>query len=258
MEDLPWEDMPKWELALSRPLMNAAGTLGFSPDPYAPVDFSRFGAFVTNPVSLAPRTPTRGPRFVPAPGSFLLHTGHPNPGLSAVLRGHSGRWARSPLPVIVHLLAQSVDDAGAMVQRLEGLEGVMGVEVSLPPGADAAQVQALAQAVIGELPAVLRVPLDRIEAVHSIIPKLAEIGVAALSLGPPRGALPELSGVLASGRLYGPALFPLGLSAVQSLAQSGLPVIAGCGVYASWQIQAALAAGAFAVQLDSVLWRGGY
>ena len=49
------------DLPLTGPLMNAAGTLGFAPDPRQPhSDF--LDAFVTNPVSLRPRTPANGPR----------------------------------------------------------------------------------------------------------------------------------------------------------------------------------------------------
>jgi len=40
------------------------------------------------------------------------------------------------------------------------------------------------------------------------------------------------------------------------MAAAGLPVIAGGGVYTPEQAQALLDAGALAVQLDSVLWRG--
>jgi NAD(P)H-dependent flavin oxidoreductase YrpB (nitropropane dioxygenase family) len=40
------------------------------------------------------------------------------------------------------------------------------------------------------------------------------------------------------------------------MAATGLPVIASGGVYRESHIQAMRQAGAFAVQLDAVLWRG--
>ena len=49
--------MSKFDLTFSAPLLNAAGSLGFAPDPNGPVDLSRFGAFITNPISLRPRLP---------------------------------------------------------------------------------------------------------------------------------------------------------------------------------------------------------
>jgi dihydroorotate dehydrogenase (NAD+) catalytic subunit len=106
----------------------------------------------------------------------------------------------------------------------------------------------------GELPVLARLPLERIlELAETAI----SAGAAAISLCPPRGVLPDSDGKLLRGRLYGPALFPLALAAVQALARSGLPVIGACGVYQPEDIEAMLAAGALAVQLDSVLWRGG-
>jgi len=113
--------------------MNAAGCLSFAPNPRGPVDLSRLGAFVTNPVSLAPRRPADSRGMLLFPGGFLLHTGMPNPGLRAVLRQEAERWSRSALPVIVHILAEAPEDVARMVERLEGVEGVTGVEIGTPP-----------------------------------------------------------------------------------------------------------------------------
>lgn len=251
--------MPKYDLTFHPALMNAAGSLGFAPDAYGPVDLSNLGAFVTNPVSLRPRPPARGRRFLPFPGGFLIHTGYPNPGLEAVIRRHAGRWRRAPLPVLVHLLSDSAAELAQMVRRLERVEGVAGVEVGVPADMQAENSIALAQAASGELPVVVRLPLERAAGLAAAAAaELAETGIAAASLGPPRGAIPALGQTLAHGRLYGPALFPLALAAVEALARSGLPVIGAGGVYQPSQVEAMLAAGALAVQLDSVLWRFGF
>jgi dihydroorotate dehydrogenase (NAD+) catalytic subunit len=110
---------------------------------------------------------------------------------------------------------------------------------------------------VGELPLIVNFPLGA--AVESWVDKLASLGASALSLGAPRGLLPapRLPGAgvkLVAGRLYGPAILPLALSAVRSLRRQALPVIAGGGVYRKADGEALLAAGAVAVQLDSVLW----
>ncbi len=55
--------MAKHDLAFDPPIMNAAGSLGFFPDFHSSIDWSSLGAFVTNPVSLTPRTPAHGRRF---------------------------------------------------------------------------------------------------------------------------------------------------------------------------------------------------
>ena len=242
--------MPKYDFGLSQPLMNAAGSLGFAPERRAAVDWSRFGAFVTNPISLGPRSPAQGTRCAFYPGGFLLHTGYPNPGLSAVLRRFSEAWRRSPLPVIVHLLGQSAEEAAAAVRRLEGLEGVIGIELGLPPRTNATAAQEFVAAAAGELQLIVRLPLEQ---ALELAPVVTAAGAAAVSLGAPRGALPAPDGRMIEGRLYGPAVFPLALHVVRELA--GGMVIGGGGVYEEEQIQAMLEAGAAAVQVDAALWK---
>lgn len=247
--------MPKYDLVLEQPLMNAAGSLGYVPDPHKPVNLSGMGAFVTNPVSQQARTPARGPRLIQFPGGLLMHTGFPNPGLRVVLRRYRKRWAQSKLPVIVNLLAQTDVEVARMVGRLEGVEGVMALEIGLPPDIEPEAALRFTQAARGELPLVVRLPLDRaIELAWVLI----DLDAAAFSLGPPRGALPGKQSALVHGRLYGPAVFPQALAAVQGLTRTGIPVIAAGGVISMSDVQTMLDAGAMAVQLDVALWGAGW
>jgi dihydroorotate dehydrogenase (NAD+) catalytic subunit len=245
--------MSEISLAFDPPVLNAAGSLGFAPERRSLEDLPPLGAFFTNPVSQAKRTPAHGMRFLPFPGGFLLHSGYPNPGLSAVLRHHAAQWKRQDLPIWVHLLASSPDDLGQMVPRLEGIEGVAGVEVGIPPEADAAAAAAFIRAALGELPVMARLPLERAVELAGVV---LSAGAAAVSLAPLRGALPLKGGGLLRGRLYGPALFPQALETVRVLAGQGLPVVGSGGLYRPQDIAAMQAAGALAVQLDAVLWRG--
>jgi dihydroorotate dehydrogenase (NAD+) catalytic subunit len=245
----------KYDLSLNPPLMNAAGSLGFAPDPHGPEDLTLLGAFVTNPVSLLPRTPAQERACLPFPGGFLLHTGHPNPGLKAVLRRFAARWERSSIPVIVHVLAQRGGEVHQIMQHLERCEFLAGIEVGIPPEADPDIVLELVGAAQGERPVIARLSLE--QAVW-LAPFALQAGASAISLGAPRGTLPGPSGKPVRGRLYGPALFPQALEAVRQLVHLGVPVFASGGVYQRWQAEAMLQAGATAVQLDTVLWRGGF
>ncbi len=191
--------------------------------------------------------------MIPFPGGVLLHTGHPNPGLRSVLRRFGGRWARAPLPVIVHLLGDDPERAARAVHRLEETEGVAGIEIGLPPGIGSGGAQQLVQAAVGELPVLARVGID---AARELGPDLIAAGASAITLGPPRGSLPDGQGMPVSGRLYGPALFAQALEAVRSLAAQGIPVHAAGGAYRAQDTAAFYAAGAAAVQLDIVLWLG--
>jgi dihydroorotate dehydrogenase (NAD+) catalytic subunit len=247
--------MSKFDLYLSKPVMNAAGMLGFIPDMYGPVDLSSFGAFVTNPLSHEARTPAHSQRVSSFPGGFLLHTGYPNPGLKVAIRRYAIQWSRSPLPVIVHLLPGKVDETDEMVSWLERVEGLLAVEVGLPPDVDTATALAFAGAACGELPVILRLPFEH---AFKLARAVAEMDIVGISLAPPRGAALNLPEGLVHGRLYGPALFPQALEVVHAITKAGIPVIGAGGIYCQEQIEAMLSAGALAVQVDTVLWRGGW
>lgn len=247
--------MTKYELPLRTPLLNAPGSLGFAPDDHSPVDLSRFGVFITNPVSLHRRSPVKGRRFLEFSGGYLLHTGHPNPGIRMVLNRYSARWARSQIPVMVHLMVENPGELFFMVNELEAVEGMVGIELGLPPEADLDLAVSLVGAALGELPLMVCLPWER--ALEFAI-ALSSFDLTAVSLAAPRGALPGPDNSLIQGRLYGPAIFPFALAIVQKLVRTGMPVIAAGGVYGSEHIAAMLATGAVGVQLDGILWRGGW
>ena len=245
----------KYDLAISPPLMNAAGSLGFVPESSGPIDFAQLGAFITNPISYQKRTPARRRTCQPYPGGYLLHSGYPNPGLRAAIKRYAVRWARSPIPIIVHLLAENVESISRMVPHLEELEGFVGIELGLPPAVDPQSMQDLIQAALGELPLIVRLPVEK---AGMYAQSLANSPISAISLGPPRGALYDSQGRSVRGRLYGPSVFPQTLASVQEAASGCAPDIAGGGVYRQQQVEALFEAGAIAVQLDAVLWSLGW
>lgn len=256
----------KTELVIDPPLLNAAGTLGFAPDMHGPVDVMRLGAFVTNPISPNRRSPTQGLRTGLFPGGFLLHTGLPNPGFFQAVKRFHQKWANSPVGIIVHLMLpygeggsmrHALDSLNQMALTLESTEGVVGIELGLPLDTDGMLAIAATEAAAGEIPVIVRLPVEQAPRIaHQAAADLLTAGAAALSLGAPRGVSVVGKRVI-QGRMYGPAVFPLALSAVYAMQGCGLPVIAGGGVYASWQRDALRNAGAVAVQLDSALWLPG-
>ncbi len=250
--------MFKQDLIFRKPLMNAAGTLGFSPDLRAPLPWDDLGAFVTNPLSLRHRKATDSPSSIEYPGGFLLHTGLPNPGLMTAINKHARRWADSPIPVIVNLMADRPEETKQMVESLEGRENVAAIELGFAPLLADDIILLAIEMSMGELPLIVSLGAEQ---VLSLGPRAMETGAAAISIATARGMLPlshdttsEGNIRLISGRLFGPAQFPRSLEVVHSAARLGLPIYGAGGVYSKENAEAMLAAGALGVQMDAGLW----
>jgi dihydroorotate dehydrogenase len=242
----------KRDLYFSKPIINAAGSLGFAPD-FRSGSLNGFGAFVTNPISLRPRLPTAHPDLIEFPGGFLLHTGLPNPGLSAVIKKHGTRWNRADLPIIVHLMADRPEETMRMAQMLEGIENVMAVELGFAPLLSDDIFLLNLEVCVGEIPLIFSLPAEQ---VLSLGPRLIEGGAAAISMTSPRGALIATRGEnkLITGRLYGQSLFPRSLELVHLAARIGIPIIGAGGVWTERDAADMLSAGAMAVETDASLW----
>ena len=238
--------------------MNAAGSLGFTPDPRAGIDLAAFGAFVTNPLSLRARVPAAKPEVIEYPGGFLFHSGLPNPGFNAGLKKYSAKWSRSDLPIIVHLMADRPEETQKMVRSLETQENVMAVELGFAPLLANDILLLTLEMCLGELPLIFSLPIEQ---VLSLGPRLIQEGAQAISIATPRGALPltpasssHARGELITGRLYGPSIFPRTLETVFSAAKLGFPIIGAGGVWSKENADAMISAGAMAVQIDAALW----
>jgi dihydroorotate dehydrogenase len=243
---------PGRSLDLSHPWMNAAGSLGFAPDLRTAPALESFGAFVTNPISARPRRTSGQPRQLTFPGGVLIHTSHPNPGLSACVKRYAGAWVRAPFPVIVHLLSSTPEEMRKAALRIEELENILAIELGVEPDASPELVRDLLAAVSGELPVIAQLPPARI---HELADVTRGAGVAAISFAPPRGTLPAKDGKLVRGRLYGAALYPQTLELARQLGKQDMPFIAAGGVESKADGEALLKAGALSVQVDINLWK---
>ncbi len=238
-------------LAFRASLMNAAGSLGFTPDLHAPIPWNRLGAFITNPLSQRPRRAAAQPAMIEYPGGFMLHTGLPNPGFRAAIKKYEAGWKDAPLPIIVHIMADQPEAAGRIVQTLEGMENVAAVELGFAPLLSDDILMITLEMCRGELPLIFSLPQEQ---VLRLGPRLVEGGAAAISLAPRRGAVSQ-KGAIVTGRLFGPSLFPISFELVLAAVRLGIPLIGSGGVYSLENAQAMLEAGALAVQIDSLLWK---
>ena len=250
----------KRDLYFSKPLMNAAGSLGFTPDLRVLGELGglELGAFVTNPISLRPRLPTAQPTLIEYPGGFLLHTGLPNPGLKAAQKKYSAKWTRSELPIIVHLMADRPEETQHMVRMLESQENVMAVELGFAPLLANDILMLTLEMCVGEIPLIFSLPMEQ---VLSLGPRLIQDGAQAISISAPRGALaltpnpsPGGRGGLITGRLLGPSLFPQTLETVSNAVKLDIPIIGSGSVWTKQNADTMLSVGALAVQVDAALW----
>lgn len=250
--------MPKQDLTFQSAIVNSAGMLGFAPDPRKTPNYDQLGAFFTNPISLLPRSPTETRCAIPFPGGVLLHSGFPNPGLAKVVSKYRRQWSISSIPVIPHLMVDDAQNMSAMLDILEDLEGVTGIEVSFKPGCELQMMAQVLRSALTEWPVIAQLEIEQMQ---TLMPLLQDCGLSAVSLVPKRGRLPfpgkDGDPHLVSGRLFGSALFPQALVDLEKALDYGVPVIASGGVTTSVQVEQMLKAGAFAVQVDTILWGNG-
>lgn len=231
--------------------MNASGFGGYIPQ-HNTDESIPMGGFVTNPVSLLPRSPSLTRSAIPYPGGIMLHTGSPNPGIKNVLKTYAKKWTNLSLPLWVHLLASTPFEVQTMVRQIEETQCVSAVELGLPFDVSVKSQYELIEAAMGELPFFVCVPLDRAE--PALIEKIASLGADGVVISAPRGMMMQ-DGKCRQGRLYGPALHPQMLAALHRLRGYNLPLIAGCGIFSIEQGDAALKAGAVALQIDAWMWK---
>lgn len=247
----------KDSLVIQNPVMPAAGMVGFDGSAYRDlIDLTKLGAIVTTPITWKPRRVAHGPRVVPIPSGVLIHTGLPNPGVQRAIKQYGGRWGGCPVPVIVHVAATTPADVARAAAELDHVEAVAGIELGLHDAATPEDVHDLVGAVLDhtQRPLLVRVPLYNAVALAQAAQDAGAGGVVVAA--PPRGTATDPdSGQMVGGRVYGPWLKVQTLRAVGQVVHAvEVPVIGSGGIHSADDARAFIAAGAVAVQVDTVIW----
>ncbi len=246
----------KHMLTLTSPVMPAAGILGFGDSYRDVVNYDKLGALVTNPVTYEPWSPAGGTRIVHLDAGCLVHTGNPNPGLSKVIGKYRDLWTMLPVPVILHLIADTVEHVRKSASRIDSEDSINALELGLNDDITVDEAFRFVRAAVErtEKPVIVRLPLQD---AYAIAETVVEAGAASLVVAaPPRGtARDKYSGQLVSGRVHGPLVLPIVLRVVERLVKRiDVPIIGAGGIHSPEDARDYIRAGAVAIQVDSVTW----
>ena len=256
-------------LTLANPVLTASGTFGYGKEFDDFLSLKELGAIVVKGISYNPRSGNPPPRIVETACGMLNAIGLENVGVDRFIVEKMPFLVKKGCKTIVNILGDSIEEYCAIVEKLNGVDGISAVElnISCPNvkmggvafGTDASMAFEVTQSV----KAVCNVPLivklsPNVTDIVKMAKAVQDAGADAVSL------INTLIGmtidigkrkpVLANtiGGLSGPAIKPVALRMVWQVSQAlEIPVI-GIGGISSWQdaIEFILA-GATAIQVGT-------
>lgn len=255
----------------ANPVLLASGTAGFGEPVVGVLSPGEVGGLVTKSVTVESRPGNPAPRVAEYPEGMLNSVGLANPGLDAVRRDKMPWMARhwAGAQILFSVAGRTPDEYATVVAGLEEEGGFLGFELNLSCPNDASR----GGKPFCLEPAALAEVLDRVRPLTSrpLLAKLAPHdpdvaataaravqhgadGITAVNTLP--GYLPGVGGGprlgAGPGGVSGPALFPAGLAAVRSIAQSvDVPVVGVGGILSAAGARAYLDAGASLVQVGT-------
>ena len=243
-------------LPVDSPILLAAGSVGFGEAIHPSIDTTRLGGVVVGPITRHSIRGSDGPRLAETSSGFVLQTGLQNRGVSAVIKNFARLWPRLGCPVIAQIADDSPEEAVSTARRLAEIIGLSGLELRLSAQTEPGELRPLLRAIRRntDLPVWVKLPLNGAETFAQASAAAGADGLVIAS--PPIGAGLAGQSTLVRGDLFGPAAFAPMLAGLSVVAALGLelPLIACGGIHTPQQVRQALAAGASAVQLDSVVW----
>lgn len=257
------------QLQLPNPIMTASGTFGYGSEfePFA--DVTAIGAVVVKGISLKPRPGNPPPRIHETACGMLNAIGLENVGVEAFIKDKMPFLRERHCRVIVNVLGDTVEEYCLLVERLNEVEGVGGVElnISCPNvkkggvafGTDSTMAYELTRAVRGKtkLPMIVKLS-PNVSDIGAMACAVEEGGADAVSL------INTLIGMAISvktrrpvlantfGGLSGPAIKPIALRMVyQTAGRVKIPII-GIGGISTWEDALEfIMAGATAIQVGT-------
>ncbi|HXZ29843.1 MAG TPA: dihydroorotate dehydrogenase [Dehalococcoidia bacterium] len=256
-------------LALSNPVMIAAGIAGYGTEYAEIVDIQKLGAIVCKGTTLMPRRGNAQPRLVETAGGLLNSVGLENIGVDALIEEKAPVWARWRVPVIVNVAGETIDEYVAVSRKLEGVPGVSGIELNIScpnisaGGMEFGVVPKLAAQVTSAVKAATSLPVivklsPNVTDIKTIALAVEEAGADAICLiNTLKGmaidinrSKPCLGNIV--GGLSGPVVKPVALYMVFEAAKVvSIPVIGCGGIACAEDALEFIMAGATAIQIGT-------
>jgi len=249
--------------------MTASGTWGYGIDEASKLNVDKLGAVICKGTFLNPRDGNPQPRLVETPAGMLNSIGLQGVGVDVLINEYAPQWALWNTPVIVNVCGESMAEYAEMARRLDGVDGVSGLEVNISCpnvhkgcmefGTDpdiAAQITSEVKTAT-KLPVIIKLTPNAPDIV-AVAQAVAEAGADAVSLintivgmaidvEKQRPVLPNVT-----GGLSGPAIKPIALAMVYKVAQAvDIPVIGIGGISTTNDALEFILAGATAVQVGT-------
>ncbi len=256
-------------LHLRNPVMTASGTFGYGREFANLVNLHHLGAVVVKGISLQPMQGNPPPRVIETPCGMLNAIGLENVGLDRFLTEKLPYLAGIETKVVVNILGSTVEEYGELATRLDGVEGVDGLEVNISCpnvhhggvafGSDPRMAAAVTRAVrdATRLPVLVKLS-PNVTDIKVIARAVADSGADGISLINTLVGMavdihsrrPRLGNII--GGLSGPAIRPVALRMVWEVVQAvAVPVVGIGGISSAEDALEFLITGARAVQVGT-------
>ena len=256
-------------IKLRNPVMTASGTFGYAREFETYVNLNRLGGIIVKGLSLLPSMGNPPPRIAETACGMLNAIGLENVGIETFIKEKLPFLKRLSTPVFVNIYGRSVDEYAALAERIEGVDGITGIEVNISCpnvkaggvafGVDPDAAGQVVSEVRRKTTKTLIVKLSpNVTDITTIAKRVVSEGANALSLINTITGMaidvakrrPVLANI--TGGLSGPAIKPVALRMVWQVCQTvKVPVIGIGGITTARDALEFLIAGASAVQVGT-------
>jgi dihydroorotate dehydrogenase (NAD+) catalytic subunit len=118
-------------IKLKNPVLTASGTFGYGQEYEEFVDLNKLGGVIVKGVSLKPIKGNPPPRIWETPSGMLNAIGLENPGVDVFLNEKLPYLRKFDTAVIVNVFGYSLEEYVGVVERLDRVPGVSGLEVNI-------------------------------------------------------------------------------------------------------------------------------